>query len=187
MTRTPDAEIRLACRRAGSWRGLWRATRWWTGIAFAGFAVSAIGWVNLAAAAVRGEPVGAPARTGEWTLAAIGALIFMVALTMELGPWLSARYGRPVRLHPEGVTYFGHVTVPWTRFEDVEAIADAGGRTELAGRTPAVASVAARLAPYVISGDRLSLGDVREGSGTGDPAGVLEAIRRWHASAAARG
>lgn len=184
MTRTREAEIRLACARAGSWRGLWRATRWWTGIAFIGFAVSAIGWVNLLAAAVRGEPVGAPARTGEWDLAAIGAVVVVAALTMELGPWLTARYGRPVRLHPAGVTYFGHVTVPWNRFEAVEAIPGAGGRTELAGRTPAIASVSTRLAPYVISGDRLSLGDVRDEPDADSPSGVLEAIQVWRESAA---
>lgn len=183
MMKIGQAEIRLRCARAGSWRGLWRATRWWTGIAFIGFVVSAIGWVNVLASAVRGEPAGLEARPYEWFFAVGGALIIVLALTMELGPWLSARYGRPVRLHPKGVTYFGHVTVPWERFVEVETIPGAGGRTELAGRTPAVASVTTRLAPYVISGDRLSLGDVGDGPGAA-PSGVLETIRGWRESAA---
>jgi hypothetical protein len=173
-----NEDVLLPCARAGSWYGLWRATKWWAGIAFLGLVVSAVGWVNLLAVAARGEPIGPSARPYEWFFTATGGLVCVLTLTMEAGPWLTARRGRPVRLTSFGVTYFRRVTMPWSMFHEFDVLVDESGRRELVGLFVSGASVSARLGAYRIAEDALSLGDVDE------RLDVLDAVRRWREASA---
>jgi hypothetical protein len=177
MSDDPLGEIRLRCARAGSWRGLWRATRPWAGIAFLGLVVSGIGWMNLLADAARDEPLGFSARPLEWLFTAAGAVIVVLTLTMDLGPWVRRRRGRPVHLDATGVTYGNRVTVPWERFEGFEVVTRQDGRHELVGRARQPRAVPAGLAPYLVADDVLSLGDVDERPD------ALDAVHRWRPGA----
>jgi hypothetical protein len=143
----------------------------WAGIAFLGLVVSAVGWVNLLAAAERGE--GLSSRPYEWFFTAGGGLIVLLAASADTAPWLAARYGRPVRLTPSGVTYAGHVTVPWSRFERFDLVQGADGRQELVGVLPDAEDLSARLGAYRAGPDTVTLGDVD------DRPDALAAVRRW--------
>jgi hypothetical protein len=169
---TADVEILLRCRRAGSLGRLWRMKKGWAGIAFIGLVVSAVGWVNLLAAAERGE--GLSSRPYEWFFTVGGGLIVLLAALADTAPWLAARYGRSVLLTPSGVTYAGHVTVPWNRFERFDlVIRGSGGRQELVGVLPDAEDLSARLGAYQAGPDAVSLGDVD------DRPDALAAVRRW--------
>jgi hypothetical protein len=170
---TAEGEILLRCRRAGSWGGLWRMKKGWAGVAFLGLVVSAIGWVNLLAAAVRGEGAGLSARPYEWFFTAGGGLVVILAAATDTSPWLAARRGRPVRLTPSGVTYAGRVTVPWSRFQRFDLVPGADGRQELVGVLTDAEGLSARLSAYRIGPDAVSLGDVD------DRPEAPTAVRRW--------
>jgi hypothetical protein len=143
----------------------------WAGIAVLGLAVSGIGWVNLLADAARGETLAFSARTPEWLFATAGGASVVLSLTMELGPWIHARRGRPVLLCDSGVTYADRITVPWSRFEGFDVVARRDGRHELVGRIRDAGDVPTGLAPYVVADGALSLGDVD------DRPDALDAVR----------
>jgi hypothetical protein len=173
MNETAEGEILLRCRRAGSWGGLWRMKKGWAGVAFLGLVVSAIGWVNLLAAAARGEGAGLSARPYEWFFTAGGGLVVILVAAADTSPWLAARRGRPVRLTSSGVTYVGRVTVPWSRFQGFDLAPGADGRQELVGVLTDAEGLSARLSAYRVGPDAISLGDVD------DRPDATEAVRRW--------